>query len=148
MSIVFKPAIPSNFDHIKPQTIEVTPVVKVVKPRPSRRRVNKSPPARPEAFKPGTPITFDQIKDAAAPVIVAKQMSANAIREYNTWSAKDLRTMVNLKAIGVSYRQIGLLLHRSHDACAVALSHNELRSAYKTVKANLINEVLSAEHND
>ena len=50
--------------------------------------------------------------------------------------------MVLLKAIGTPYRDIGRLLHRSKDSCALAMSRNDLREQYKETRAHLVRQIL------
>jgi len=85
------------------------------------------------AFKPTIPKCFG---------IKPKSPSPDALRIYNSWSAKELRTLVLLKAIGVSYREAGRLLHRSKDSCALVMSHHQLKSEYKKAHDCLVQEIL------
>jgi len=78
-------------------------------------------------------------------VITVKPISEAALREYNSWSVKELTIMVNLRAIGMSYRSIARHIHRSQDACAIAFNRNDLKDIYKGIRAKLIEEVLLYE---
>lgn len=75
-------------------------------------------------------------------VITVKPLSEAALREYNSWSVKELTIMVNLRAIGMSYRSIARHIHRSHDACALAFHRNDLKEIYQGIRAELVAEVL------
>lgn len=92
-------------------------------------------------FTPKITYSFDALKYDSG--IKAKHSKVSVeVREYNNWSAKDLTMMVNLKAIGMSYRDIGRHLHRSQDSCSLTLSRNELGVCYKGIRNKLINEIL------
>jgi len=85
------------------------------------------------AFKPTIPKCFG---------IKPKSPSPDALRIYNSWSSKELNTLVLLKAIGMPYRDIGRLLHRSKDSCSIVMSRHDLRSEYKKVRECLVQEIL------
>ena len=112
MNIVFVPKIAYNFDALKPTRHEQ--YVEHVKGY--------------EVDKP--------------PVIAVKPLSEAALREYNSWSVKELTIMVNLRAIGMSYRSIARHIHRSQDACALAFHRNDLKEIYQGIRAELVAEVL------
>jgi len=76
-------------------------------------------------------------------VIPVKPLSPNATHEYNSWSAKELSQLVNLRAIGLSYKKIGKLIHRSGSSCANTLSRNALRDKYKEIQDRMVKEVMS-----
>mgnify|MGYP003997495877 FL=1 len=68
--------------------------------------------------------------------VVAKPKVTDAQREYNSWSTKELRQLVELRAIGVSYKKCGELLHRGKGGCAVVMckyGHSKLARARQEV---------------
>jgi hypothetical protein len=60
-------------------------------------------------FTPKIPYGFKEV--------VAKPPTLR-VRDYNSWSTKELRQLLELRAIGTSYRECGKLLARGRDACA------------------------------
>ena len=90
-------------------------------------------------FIPKIAFSFDTLKPT---IVTAKPKSEAALREYNSWTDKDLTLLVNLKAIGMSYRHIGKKLHRSQDSCSLAMSRNELKWVYKDIRRQLVEEVM------
>jgi len=90
-------------------------------------------------FIPKIAFSFDALKPAE---VRGKPTSPKALRQYNSWTDKDLTLLVNLKAVGMSYRNIAKVLHKSQDSCSVAMSRNELQSAYKDIQAKLVAEIM------
>ena len=93
-------------------------------------------------FVPKIAYSFEAIKSVNPTIIVVQPLSETALREYNSWSVKELTIMVNLRAIGLSYRSIARHIHRSHDACALAFHRNDLTEIYQGIRAELVAEVL------
>jgi len=93
-------------------------------------------------FVPKIAYSFNAVKPTNVPIIMVKPLSEAALREYNSWSVKELTIMVSLRAIGMSYRNIARHIHRSHDACALAFHRNDLKEIYQGIRAELVAEVL------
>lgn len=93
-------------------------------------------------FKPTIPESFDSLKNIPPVVIAVKPKSPKALREYNPFSAKEISLMVNLRAIGVPYKEIARLLHRSSCACSNTLSRYDLKNTYQAIRANLIDDIM------
>ena len=98
-------------------------------------------------FIPVIPLRLREAKTTVPNFIEEYVAPSRAVREYNSWSHKDLTTMVYLKALGVSYREIGKVIHRSQSSCALALSRNDLKGMYKGIRAELLDQV-TAEVDD
>jgi len=59
-----------------------------------------------------------------------------------SWTEKELTLLVNLKAIGMSYKNIGKKLNRSQDSCSLTMIRNDLKWVYKDIRKQMINEVM------
>jgi len=59
------------------------------------------------------------------------------------WSTTELNNLVELRAIGLSYKDCAKLLGRSQTACISACDGNSLHSAIGKRRQKLINEVLN-----
>ena len=64
-------------------------------------------------------------------------------RETVFWAKKDLSILVNLRAIGVTYKVCGVTLGRSANSCGSAIQTNNLYSAVQTRRDQLIKEALN-----
>ena len=95
-------------------------------------------------FIPKIAFSFDLLKPTN---VTGKPKSPKALRQYNSWTDKDLTLLVNLKSVGMSYRNIAKILHKSQDSCSVAMSRNELQSAYKDIQAKLVAEIMGYTDN-
>ena len=58
------------------------------------------------------------------------------------WTDTDIMRMVNLRALGVSFKSCGPLLNRSMAACVAAVDSNNLYGAISTRRNVLIKEIL------
>ena len=63
-------------------------------------------------------------------------------KSESTWTDKDLTLLVNLKAIGMSYRDIGKKLNRSQDSCSLTMSRKDLKWVYKDIRRQLVEGLL------
>jgi hypothetical protein len=90
-------------------------------------------------FVPKIAFSFDALRTTD---VTRKPTSPKALRQYNSWTDRDLTLLVNLKAIGMSYRNIAKTLHKSQDSCSVAMSRNELQSTYKDIQAKMVTEIM------
>jgi hypothetical protein len=95
-------------------------------------------------FKPKIAFSFDALRTNS---VTRKPTSPKALRQYNSWTDKDLTLLVNLKAVGMPYRNIARVLHKSQDSCSIAMSRNELQSAYKDIQAKLVAEIMGYTDN-
>jgi len=64
-------------------------------------------------------------------------------REVILWPKNDLNKLVNLRAIGVTYKACGVILGRSANSCGSAIQTNNLYSAVQTKRNQLIKEALN-----
>jgi len=64
-------------------------------------------------------------------------------REITHWSTKELNKLADLKAIGLTYIQIGKLLNRSANSCGTAIHSNDLKKIYKLRRQKLIEEIIN-----
>ena len=87
-------------------------------------------------FKPKIPYGFREV--------VAKPKVTDAQREYNSWSTKELRQLVELRAIGVSYLKCSELLHRGKAGCAVVMSR-EGHGALAKARQNVLIQAIMSE---
>jgi len=90
-------------------------------------------------FVPKIAYSFAALKTVK---VIAKPVSEAATQEYNTFTDKELTLLVNLKAIGMSYRDIGKLIHRSQDSCSLTMSRKDLKWVYKDIRNQMIDGVM------
>ena len=69
--------------------------------------------------------------------------SKNAVPRTKPWSTKELKQLINLKAIGLTYSVIGKILDRPAASCGVAVSTKNLGSKYKKRRMEMIKEIMS-----
>lgn len=60
------------------------------------------------------------------------------------WSDKDLVCLVELRAMGVTFRDCGPMLSRTQGACVTAVVTNDLYGAITAKRQTLINQVMAA----
>ena len=58
------------------------------------------------------------------------------------WSDPDMVRLINLRAMGVSFKECGPLLNRTMSACVAAVDSNNLYRAIGTRRQVLIKEIL------
>jgi len=63
-------------------------------------------------------------------------------RELNPWSSKELKQLVELKALGLTYATMAPILKRSANSCGVTISEKKLISKYKQRRIELIEAVM------
>ena len=63
-------------------------------------------------------------------------------REIKYWTTIELGNLVELRAIGLSYKDCGKLMGRSQSACVSACDFNDLHSSIRRSRQKLIDEVL------
>jgi len=63
-------------------------------------------------------------------------------REASSWSASDLQKMINLRAIGVTYKECSHYFNRSANSCAGGVDTNNLYGAIKLRREELKKEAL------
>ena len=85
-------------------------------------------------FIPKIAANFEALK----PTVVAAKPKPDT-----AWTERDLTLLVNLKAIGMSYRDIGKKLHRSQDSCSLTMVRNNLTGVYKDIHSQLVEAVMS-----
>jgi hypothetical protein len=91
-------------------------------------------------FKPKINFSFGSSK--AGPV------TKNVPREKWHWSTKELKRVVSLRAIGVSYKDCAKLIDRSQGAIVAAVDTNNLYSAIAKEKEGLIITIMKDYNND
>jgi len=67
-------------------------------------------------------------------------------RELNPWSTKELKQLVELKALGLTYAAIAPILNRSANNCGVTISSRKLGQAYKQRRIEMIREVMGDDY--
>ena len=85
-------------------------------------------------FTPKIPKTLRQV----APLDKSKREN---IIERNPWSEKEIDLLINLRAIGVSYRDCGRILHRSQSTCSSMVANSNLYWRINEKRKANINEV-------
>jgi len=113
MSIIFKSKIAENYDYLKPEKATAA-VAKVIK----------------TAFSFGSGKRGPAVKTVPRETIII-------------WPKSDLAILVNLRAIGVTYKVCGVTLGRSANSCGSAIQTNNLYSAVQTRRDQLIKEALN-----
>ena len=58
------------------------------------------------------------------------------------WSDSDIVQLINLRAIGVSFKDCGPLLNRTMSACVAAVDSNNLYQAIRTRREVLMKDIL------
>ena len=92
-------------------------------------------------FTPKIAVSYASLK-TEAPIVVAP-VPAKRAYVSNPWSEDEIDKMVQLRARGVSYRDIGKLLHRNRESCSNTISRLDLRDRYMLIRAELISEVMA-----
>ena len=65
-------------------------------------------------------------------------------RELVHWTTKELKQLVELKAMGVTYQQISkLMTGRSANSCGGSISSNGLTKVYKKRRQEMIEEIMN-----
>jgi hypothetical protein len=67
-------------------------------------------------------------------------------RELNPWSTKELKQLVELKALGLSYATIAPILKRSVNNCGTTMSTRKLVPVYKKRRMEMIEEVMGDDY--
>ena len=67
-------------------------------------------------------------------------------RELNPWSSKELKQLVELKALGLTYATIAPILGRSANNCGVTISEKKLIPKYKKRRLEMIREVMGDDY--
>jgi len=65
-------------------------------------------------------------------------------REIVHWSTKELNKLTDLKALGLTYIQIGKLLGRSANSCGTAMFTHDLKKIYKIRREKMIEDIINA----
>ena len=79
------------------------------------------------------------------PKAFSPQVKANAKVKRPTpviWSDPDMVQLINLRAMGVSFKDCGPLLNRTMSACVAAVDSNNLYRAISTRRQVLIKEII------
>jgi len=84
-------------------------------------------------FVPKIAYSFESLK----PTVIAVNPKSDTF-----WTERELTLLVNLKAIGMSYKNIGKKLNRSQDSCSLTMIRNDLKGVYKDIRKQMINEVM------
>ena len=84
-------------------------------------------------FIPKIADSFESLK----PTVVAVKPKPDT-----SWTERELTLLVNLKAIGMSYRDIGRKLNRSQDSCSLTMIRNDLKWVYKGIRNQMIDGVM------
>jgi hypothetical protein len=102
-------------------------------------------------FKPNISDTFEHIKPdvpimkAAPPVIVPEAMKLVFSidgRNQSIWNSYELKLLVNMRALRLTYRECGSHLNRSTNSCGSAVHTHDLYAAIKSKQKKLIEGVL------
>jgi len=88
-------------------------------------------------FKPKFSVDF--IPPAPTKSMIAKKPKTDA----SPWSIDDLTRLVLLRAMNVSYKKIGKLLHRSPATCAWMVHDRMLGEEIKEIQGSLIEGIMS-----
>ena len=91
-------------------------------------------------FKPKIKFSFGSSRQG--PVV------KNVPREQWHWSTKELKRVVSLRAIGVTYKECAKLIGRSQGAIISAVDTNNLYGAIAREKKGLIITVMENYNND
>lgn len=103
-------------------------------------------------FKPNISDTFEHIKPdvpimkAVLPVIVPEVMKLVFSidgRNQSMWNSYELKLLVNMRALKLTYRECGGQLNRSTISCGSAVHTHNLYDAIKDKRKEIINGVLN-----
>jgi hypothetical protein len=88
-------------------------------------------------FRPTIPISFRQKESFVPPVI--KSLVPNK-RPAKLWTPSTLAALIELRALAVSYNEIGLFFERRPADCAGAVNRHSLQLAIRNKRKALIQE--------
>lgn len=91
-------------------------------------------------FKPNIPECFSFNNDSAVIKEVTK-VRASRRRKPKLWLPEELTMLVELRALAVPHRDIGLILKRRHEDCATAVNRHNLQLAIRIKRKQLIDAV-------
>jgi len=88
-------------------------------------------------FKPNIPECFSFNEDSAV-IKKVTEGKATRRRKPKLWLPEELTMLVELRALAVPHRDIGLILKRRHDDCATAVNRHDLQLAIRIKRKQLI----------
>jgi len=86
-----------------------------------------------------------KIKDSYANVPARSVLAKKPKTNYNSISERDLKRIVCLRAMNVSYNNIAKLIHRSANTCAWHVHAKMLFIEINQIQQKLINDIMEEE---
>ena len=86
-----------------------------------------------------------KIKDSYANVPARSVLAKKPKTNYNSISERDLKRIVCLRAMNVSYNNIAKLIHRSANTCAWHVHDKMLFIEINQLQQKLINDIMEEE---
>ena len=90
-------------------------------------------------------IFVPKIKDSYANVPARSVLAKKPKTNYNSISERDLKRIVCLRAMNVSYNNIAKLIHRSANTCAWHVHDKMLFVEINQIQQKLINDIMEEE---
>mgnify|MGYP003634639518 FL=1 len=90
-------------------------------------------------------IFVPKIKDSYANVPARSVLAKKPKTNYNSISERDLKRIVCLRAMNVSYNNIAKLIHRSANTCAWHVHDKMLFIEINQLQQKLINDIMEEE---
>ena len=90
-------------------------------------------------------IFVPKIKDSYANVPARSVLAKKPKTNYNSISERDLKRIVCLRAMNVSYNNIAKLIHRSANTCAWHVHDKMLFIEINQIQQKLINDIMEEE---
>ena len=90
-------------------------------------------------------IFVPKIKDSYANVPARSVLAKKPKTNYNSISERDLKRIVCLRAMNVSYNNIAKLIHRSANTCAWHVHDKMLFIEINQIQQKLINDIMEED---